>query len=206
MARRGGDAERVLPLVDRMLASAGWTLGSLDAIAFGRGPGAFTGVRIAVSTVQGLALGSGLPVVPVSDLAAVGQRLLGHVEVGEVDCALVCLDARMGELYAAVVAREAGGGVNLLMERLVRPADIDARVLPGIGRVVAGGHGFSAHPDLAGRFGGRIVAIHAECLPHAEDIVRLAALDVAAGRVLDAAQAQPVYLRDDVATKSGPRL
>ena len=200
-----GHAERVLPLVDRMLASAGWSLGSLDAIAFGRGPGAFTGVRIAVSTVQGLAFGSGLPVVPVSDLAALGRRLLGHVADGGVDCALACLDARMGELYAAVVVRGAGGGVELLMERLVRPGDLDAGVLPDAGRVVAGGHGFSAHPELAAQFAGRIMAVHADCLPHAEDIARLAALEVAAGRVQDAAHAAPVYLRDDVATKSGPR-
>jgi len=198
-----GHAERILPLVDRMLADAGWRLAGLDALAFGRGPGAFTGVRIAVSTAQGLAFGSGLPVVPISNLAAVGRRLLD--QAGEADFALACLDARMGELYAAIVAPRRDGGVDLLMERLMRPLDLVADLLPGDGPVVAGGHGFSAHPDLGARLGPRIVSTQPDCLPRAEEIVRLAALEVAAGRVLDAEHAEPIYLRDDVATRSGSR-
>ena len=160
-------------------------------------------MKIAVSTAQGLAFGSGLPVVPISNLAAVGRRLLDRAAGAEF--ALACLDARMGELYAAVVAPRPDGGVDLLMERLLRPVDLTAEMVPGAGPVVAGGHGFTAHPDLGARFGERIVATYADCLPRAEEIVRLAALEVAAGRVLDAEHAEPIYLRDDVATKSGPR-
>ena len=198
-----GHAERILPLVDRMLADAGWSLRSLDALAFGRGPGAFTGVRIAVSTAQGLAFGSGLPVVPVSDLAALGLQLLDRA--AGADCALACLDARMGEVYAAVVAPRADGGVVLAMERLMRPTNFDPAQVQGSGPVVTGGHGFVAYPDLASALGDRIIATHADCLPRAEEIVRLAALEVRAGRMLDAEHAEPVYLRDDVATKAAPR-
>ena len=198
-----GHAERILPLVDRLLAEAGWTLGSLDALAFGRGPGAFTGVRIAVSTAQGLAYGSGLPVVPVSNLAAVGLRLLDLARGA--DHALACLDARMGEIYAAVAAPRGDGGVDLLVERLMRPSDFDAGLLPGEGGIVAGGHGIAAYPALASVLAARIVATHADCLPRAEEIARLAAIEVAGGRVVDPERAEPIYLRDDVATKAGTR-
>jgi tRNA threonylcarbamoyladenosine biosynthesis protein TsaB len=200
-----GHAERVLPLVDRLLAEAGWSLGSLDALAFGRGPGAFTGVRIAVSTVQGLAFGAELPVVPVSDLAALGRRLLDLGAGTGATQALACLDARMGEVYAALVVARPDGGVDLAWEELLRPAAVTAARLPGDARLVMGGHGFAAYPELAARFPERLAALHADCLPHAADIVRLAALEMAAGKAIAAELAQPVYLRDDVATRSGRR-
>lgn len=194
-----GHAEHLLPMVDELLSDAGLALGALDAIAFGRGPGAFTGVRIAVSLAQGLALGADLPVVPVSDLAALGR--LGLDVTPTVPTALVCLDARMGEVYWAAVHARADGGVDVPAEHLGPPTSV---ALPdAVAEIVAVGHGWSSYPALVERFAGRVRANRAELLPHAAQVARLAALDVAAGRVVRPDDAAPVYLRDDVATRSG---
>ncbi len=90
-----GHAERLLPMVQEVLAEGGVALAALDAVAFGRGPGAFTGLRIAAGVTQGLAFGAGLPVVPVSDLAALAARAAVHHGRRHV---LACLDARMGQV------------------------------------------------------------------------------------------------------------
>ncbi len=201
-----GHAERALPLVDELLAEAGVGLRSLDAIAFGRGPGAFTGVRIAVSIAQGLAFGADRPVIPVSDLAALARRALDTAahSAPTATAALVCLDARMGEVYAGL-AVERGDALDLLREVLAAPDAVGVEPLaPGLCAVGAG-HGFAAHPGIAARLGDRLVAVWPELLPRAVEIARLAALEFAAGRVLAAADARPVYLRDEVATRSGRR-
>ncbi len=202
-----GHAERILPLVDELLSASGLALGALDAIAFGRGPGAFTGVRIAVSVAQGLAYGAGLPTVAVSDLAAVGARALerAHAEglgSGPLE-ALVCLDARMGEVYFGRARPDDRLGVVLLEEGLAAP---DAVFLdpaePGRRRVGAG-HGYSAYPALGVRLGSGLAATWPEMLPRATEIAALAVRAFAAGLAVPAEQAAPVYLRDQVASQSG---
>jgi tRNA threonylcarbamoyladenosine biosynthesis protein TsaB len=202
-----GHAERILPMIDALLAEAGIGLGALDAIAFGRGPGAFTGVRIAVSVAQGLAYGAGLPAVPVSDLAALGARALGRAAAqdggGAAGEALVALDARMDEVYHGRVRADATLGVVLLDEGLAPPAAaFGAPLQPGLRRVGAG-HGFSAYPLLAERLGPSLVAIWPELLPRACEIAELGARAFAAGLAVPAEQAAPVYLRDQVASQSG---
>lgn len=192
-----GHAERLLPLADEILRGAGLALGELDAIAFGRGPGAFTGVRIAISVAQGLSLGSGVPLIPVSDLEALGCAALGETEA---DYALACLDARMGEVYFGLVARSRNGEIGLVTEGLATPAALPD--LPHGARVVAAGHGLSAYPAIAERFSSAIAVVYPDLLPSAGMIARLARRELIAGRVFSAAEVEPTYLRNDVATRS----
>ncbi|HEV7715974.1 MAG TPA: tRNA (adenosine(37)-N6)-threonylcarbamoyltransferase complex dimerization subunit type 1 TsaB [Steroidobacteraceae bacterium] len=196
-----GHAEHILPMIDLLLIEAGLRLAEVDAIAFGRGPGGFTGVRLAASIAQGLAFGAGLPVVPVSDLAALAQRAFDLAFSPE--RVLVCSDARMQEVYwACFQLAENGLGKVLGAEHVGPPqsvtlpdawADAPARSVAGIGR------GFRAYPTLANLVAPRVAVARDDLLPRAAEVARLAALDVAAGRLLRPEEAIPVYLRDDVA-------
>ena len=187
-----GHAGRLLPMADELLKEARLSVADLDAIAFGRGPGGFTGLRIAAGVAQGLALGSRRRVVPVSNLAAVAA---GAARTAAVNRVLVCLDARMGQVYWA--AFDCGGiqPVAVTEELLAYPAEVEP---PAGAPWFAAGHGFAAHPELVARLAGRVAGLDAALLPRAADIARIAAHDFAAGRAVDAAHALPVYLRDDV--------
>jgi tRNA threonylcarbamoyladenosine biosynthesis protein TsaB len=172
------------------------SLKSLDAIAFGRGPGAFTGVRLAASITQGLAFGAGVGVVPISDLAALAQR--AFAEAPGVERALALSDARMREVYWACFERDAGGLARAISDErvskpdtLALPAGWEPRTLIGAGR------GLRAYPALIGQLG--LVRVSAELLPRAQEIATLAAPAVAAGELVGAEAALPVYLRDEVA-------
>ncbi len=184
-----GHADLILPLVRDLLNDGGVQLADLDGIAYGRGPGGFTGVRIAIGVVQGLAFGAGLATVGVSNLAAVAQQV---ARIG--DRILVCMDARMGEVYWGVYECEAAGLVVAAgTEQVSAPAAVDI----GPGRLTRlAGTGFRAFPDLAQEFP-NLTPIDA--LPRATEIALLgeAALLQGAGR--PAHEAQPVYLRDNVA-------
>lgn len=187
-----GHAERLLPMVDGLLTQAGLTLGALDAIAFGRGPGGFTGLRIAAAIAQGLAAGAALPVVPVSDLDAIASaasRASGAARV------IVCLDARMGQVYWAALDCSGLRPVAVMPEALANPGDV---WLTGDTLWHAAGPGFDAYPAIAQRLGNRLSGIQSGLLPHAADIARIAAMDFAAGKAVPARQAQPVYLRNEV--------
>jgi len=190
-------AELVLPMVDELLAEAGLALGELDGIAFGRGPGAFTGLRIAAGVVQGLAFGADLKVAPVSSLAAVAAQVSGLP--GEL--VLVCNDARMGEVYWGVFRLEAGGIVSARA-----PESVSAPALVGEGAPIAShaaGNALLRHPVLAERLARLGLHLHEGLLPRADAIARLGARMLAAGEGLPADQALPVYVRDDVARPPG---
>ena len=188
-----GHADLVLPMVDAVLAEAGLKLQQLDGLAYGRGPGAFTGVRIAVGVAQGLAYGAQLATVGVSDLAAVAQQFASAGAR-----ILVCMDARMNEVYwGRFEPRPDGLVAPTSVERVDRPEKVEA----GDATVFAG-TGFGAYPQLlAGR---AAAAVHSAARPHARDIARLAAAELRAGRGQPAEHAQPVYLRDQVATVKPP--
>jgi tRNA threonylcarbamoyladenosine biosynthesis protein TsaB len=192
-----GHAECILTMIDEVLTEAGVALGSLTAIAFGRGPGSFTGVRLAASVTQGLAYGAGVPVVPVSDLQAVAHRVLRQ-EAGA-RRVLVCNDARMREVYWGCFARSAAGLAALTGgEHVGDPGGValPAEWLPGPD-LHGAGTGFSAYPPLRAAFAVALASI-VEVLPRAEEIALLAVPEVAAGNVLLPEQALPVYLRDEV--------
>ncbi len=193
-----GHAEQILPMIDELLAETGITLADLDAIAFGRGPGGFTGVRLAASVTQGLAFGAGLPVVPISDLQAVAQRVLGGD--GTAVRVVVCNDARMQEVYWGCFDRgPAGLAVAIGDEKVGKPETV---ALPaGWSSPVEGaGRGFAAYPELrSSRMGEQLAAVHDRLLPRAHEIALLAAPVLAAGGAVRPEEAIPVYLRDDVA-------
>jgi tRNA threonylcarbamoyladenosine biosynthesis protein TsaB len=195
-----GHAEHILPMIDAVLAEGRTTLQALDAIAFGRGPGGFTGVRLAASVTQGLAFGASRPVVPVSDLAAVAQRVLDLEPSAE--RVLVCNDARMREVYWACFERRGGLAAAVTVEA-VSPAQ--AVTLPdkwGDAPFAAAGRGFRVYPELQPRWAAWIHHAYTELLPHAREVARLAAAEVLAGRTQPPGEALPVYLRDDVARPS----
>jgi len=192
-----GHAEHLLPMVEEILAEGGIALGALDAIAFGRGPGGFTGVRLAASVVQGLAFGAGLGVVPVSNLAAVAQRAADACP--QARRVLAVNDARMREVYWAEFA--ADGAVTARGPEHVSPAA--NVVLPSAGvSWVAAGRGLAAWSDLAERCRAGGATVLESLLPRAREILSLASPVVAAGQTLPAEQALPVYVRDRVAERA----
>ncbi|HEY4340542.1 MAG TPA: tRNA (adenosine(37)-N6)-threonylcarbamoyltransferase complex dimerization subunit type 1 TsaB [Steroidobacteraceae bacterium] len=190
----------ILSLVQAVLSDAGVSLRHLDCIAFGRGPGGFTGVRLAASVTQGLAWGAGLPVVPVSDLLAVAQRALDLAPAAA--SVLVCNDARMQEVYWACATRgPAELAVAVGIEQVGSPDTV--QLPPELPDPIHGaGRGFAVWPQLRQRLGARLIQVQAELLPRAREIARLAVPQWLAGQGVEADQAQPVYLRNDVAKPS----
>lgn len=184
----------VFEWVSELLTETRTSLGQLDCIAFGAGPGSFTGVRVAVALAQGLGYARGLPLCPVSTLAALAA---GALDASAADAAACCLDARVGEVYFGAYRRNQGEGVRAVAtDALLNP---DAVSLPGIDSYLAVGPGWTAHPQLAGRLGARLVGLVPEQLPSAADVARLARPRFLAGRVVAPAEALPNYLRDRVA-------
>lgn len=186
-------AELALPWADAVLAEAGIARAQLDAIAVGRGPGAFTGVRLAIGLAQGIALALDRPVLPVSTLAALALRA-----PADADHILSAIDARMGEVYTAAFRREGEGVAPLSDERVWAP---DAVELPtSAQRWDAVGTGLAAlDAALQARLQPRLGRVDAAALPHAADVARLAALDFAAGKAIAAELIEPAYLRNNVA-------
>lgn len=187
-------AELALPWADEMLAEAGIAKSQLDAIAVGRGPGAFTGVRLAIAVAQGIALALDRPVLPVSTLAALAMRA---DTANEGDRILAAIDARMGEVYLGAFARHGDDLVALEDEVVVKPDD---PTIPQGDSWHGVGTGFAAaEAALSLRLHGRLVTVDAAALPHAADVARLAALAFVRGEAVAAERIEPAYLRNNVA-------
>ncbi len=190
----------ILAMIESLLAEAALTLRQMDALAFGRGPGAFTGVRIAAGVVQGLALGADLPVAPVSTLAALAQEAFAETDD---DFAFPCIDARMGEVYWGVYRKDVSGFAQLVGAEAVAPAV--SVPYPDKCRGVGIGSGWTTYDSmLCERLGeGRVVGVLADRFPRAGWVARLGAEIFRRGGCVSAEAAQPVYLRDKVAKKAG---
>ena len=195
--------ELLLPMVDELLAEAGMALSALDAVAFGRGPGSFTGVRIATATAQGIAYSADLPVVPVSTLAAIAQAAMDRRNALAVACAM---DARMGEVYWATFRRGADGPAELEgEERVLPPSDVPL-LEEGISWHGAGSGWEAYHEALIERLGATPATLDTAALPHAATIARLAAAAFKRGETVSPAEALPVYLRNKVTHQRTPQM
>lgn len=183
-------AELLIPMARELLARCGAGFDQLDALAFGSGPGSFTGLRIGMAVTQGLALGGGHPVVPVSSLLALAARI-------DAPRVLAAIDARMDQVYWNVYRRDpASGAMTALQEpRVSYPQDVR---LPDDGEWVAAGSGVDAYGDRLVASSGAELEIVPGVHPHAGDIARIAAAEYEAGRAIPARDAAPEYVRNEV--------
>ena len=189
-------SELLLGMVDELLARHDLRVGELDGIAFGEGPGSFTGLRIACGVTQGLAFAAGIPV------AGIGT-LLAMAEAAQARHVVCCLDARMHEIYHAAYEKSGDGWQTVCEPGLWAPADSPS--LPA-GSWYGCGNGFTAYREvLMQRYDGCLSGVAPALVPHARDIARLAAPLFAQGKGQDAALAAPLYIRDKVALRTDER-
>jgi len=185
--------ERLLPLVDELLGGAGVAVRDLDGIAFGRGPGSFTGLRIAAAVAQGLAAPANVPVLPVSSLLCLAQRAWRTEAITR---ALVCVDAHMGEVYWGEFEWRDGAVRAAGEERLGSPAELAALAGPPW---VLVGDGFAAHGEVLAPLLMTAAGELPDLAAAAEDLFPAAAEALAAGRAVQPRDALPVYLREHTA-------
>ena len=193
--------QRILPLVKMILTEGNTSLTDLDALAYGRGPGSFTGVRIGIGIAQGLALGAELPMIGISTLATMAQgawRRTGATRV------LAAIDARMGEVYWAEYTRdEQGVWHGEESEAVLTPEAAGERMKQLSGEWATVGTGWPAWPDMAKESGLTLVD-GTVLLPAAEDMLPIACQMLEAGQTVAVEKAEPVYLRNTVAWKKLP--
>ena len=189
-------SQKLLPFVDEVLVQAGIKLNQLDGIAFGRGPGSFTGVRIGVAVTQGLAFGADLPVVGISNLAMMAQQAIVQQQSEKV---IAAIDARMSEVYFAIYENQDGIAVLSSKEIVRKPEQLEALELSG---AIAVGTGWQTYEEvLAQKFSCSRSDI---LLPNAQFMLPLAQLEFEAGNGVDAEFAQPNYVRDEVSWQKLP--
>ncbi|MGZ9898528.1 tRNA (adenosine(37)-N6)-threonylcarbamoyltransferase complex dimerization subunit type 1 TsaB [Shewanella gaetbuli] len=192
-------SQRLLPMVDEVLAEANIKLTDLDVIAYGRGPGSFTGIRICTSMTQGLALGADLPVIGISTLAAMAQMAIDEHQAEQVFCAI---DARMNEVYVGQFTNVNGIATLVGVEQVCAPDNIELE-LDTNEQIVACGTGFDAYPELL-NLSGNILLLQAVKYPDAKAMLKLAQFGVSHEQHTSVDDLAPVYLRDTVTWKKLP--
>ena len=193
----------ILPMIDTLMSEAGLRPQQLDALAFGCGPGSFTGVRIATGVIQGIAFGADLPVVPISTLAAIAQDYFDSNDTMQQNTAFTAMDARMGEIFWGVYHRDELGYAELIGKEVVTLADaIEFPDLTGVGL----GSGWGVYEDkLMLRLAGKVNHYEVDTPPRARAIARLGARGFDLGLAVAVELAMPVYLRDKVAKTEAER-
>ncbi len=189
-------SQLILPKIQALLDEAHLTLNALNGIAFGAGPGSFTGVRIAAGVAQGLAYGADLPVASVCTLQALA-------EASGADKVIACIDARMGEVYFAVYEITAAGWYAVVAPSLHKPDNVPE--LAGTNWVGVGSGWQAYDAQLNQAYGAQLSATKPDLRPTAEVMLKLAMLEFQAGRAKPAAQVQPIYIRHRVALKTEER-
>ncbi|MDO9239489.1 MAG: tRNA (adenosine(37)-N6)-threonylcarbamoyltransferase complex dimerization subunit type 1 TsaB [Methylicorpusculum sp.] len=192
--------QRILPMIEALMTEADLRPQQLDAVAFGCGPGSFTGVRIATGVIQGIAFGADLPVVPISTLAALAQDAFDSTNESVIFSAI---DARLSEIFWAVYLRDANGFAELVGKENVIPADLaDACHQKGIGV----GSAWRVYSEvLLAKLTQSVISFDADRLPRAAAVASLGVRGMLAGRAVSVEVAMPVYLRDKVAKKESER-
>lgn len=211
-----GHSGEVLPAIHRLLETQQTTLAECAVLAFGCGPGAFTGLRIAAGVIQGLAFALDKPVIPIVSLQAlarqIGEALHGGTQSVPIGTTVLSLlDARMGEVYcAAYQLRQDGWWETLTEPALLKPADVLSHLQIALPQTVSfsaiGGNGLAAYPDLATSLAELGPCVLPEVVPMARDVAYLASLAFAQGLVVSAAEAQPLYIRNKVAQTVAERM
>ncbi|MCB5185262.1 tRNA (adenosine(37)-N6)-threonylcarbamoyltransferase complex dimerization subunit type 1 TsaB [Methylobacillus gramineus] len=191
-------SQRILPLLRELLDEAGMELRDMDGIAFGAGPGSFTGLRIGCGVAQGLALGAELPVIGISTLLALAEDAI------EADKVIACLDARMGEVYQAVYIKQAHGWQEVIAPGLYKPEAVPA--VEGNGWTGVGSGWQSYASALQHGYGEQVAHTVPGAYPRAAAIAALALPAFMEGQGRPADEAAPVYIRNKVALKTSERL
>lgn len=193
--------KKILPMVDEVLKEAGVTLAELDALAFGRGPGSFTGVRIGIGIAQGLAYGAELPMIAVSTLEAMAQGSFRANGATQVACAI---DARMSEVYWGRYSREENGEwLAVDAECVIPPANLTEQIVADESQWVMAGTGWDAYAEQLQTLA--LNCVQGDILyPDAQDVVQVAKYMFEKGQTVAVEESSPVYLRDNVTWKKLP--
>ncbi|WP_392565536.1 tRNA (adenosine(37)-N6)-threonylcarbamoyltransferase complex dimerization subunit type 1 TsaB [Utexia brackfieldae] len=190
--------KRILPMVDQILATAQCQLTELDAIAFGCGPGSFTGVRIGIGIAQGLALGADKPLLAVSTLATLAQ---GAYRLTRAKNVVAAIDARMNEVYLGQYELMADDDWVCLQEKVIKPEQVASAIKPfsGSRQTFFAGTGWQTYPDMLPD-----LSDSGLLLPHAQDMLPLAKRMWHNGEITPIAEVEPTYLRNEVTWKKLP--
>ena len=192
-------SQRLLPMIENLLSQSGLKMQDIGLIAYGRGPGSFTGIRICTSMTQGLALGLDVPVIGISTLAAMAQQAITEHGAQQVICAI---DARMGGIYWAAFAQESGMAKLVGIEQVSAPETMTSP-FANTDKVYCCGTGFDAYPTLL-QHAENLTLLDAVKYPQASAMLALASLGWQQGQATSVDELAPVYLRDTVAWKKLP--
>lgn len=191
--------QRILPMVDHLLKAANISIKEVDYLAFGRGPGSFTGVRVGVGVAQGLALGAELKVIPVSNLTAMAEQAYQELGATEV---IALIDARMNEVYFSQLTRTVQGWMEKVKEQVCSPENAILQFKLDAENIIVVGTGWAAYSQFAEQ--NLPLVISEITLPSAKYMLSLAEQEIAKGNVKSVVEIEPVYLRNEVTWKKLP--